>query len=435
MSGRTDWQSTDQLPDLTSPNLPVTCVEVPSLDNLKNLYAQLPELFAKDIVKQEAHTRHDIPAPSTPVGQFSQPTYATPTSAIVAPSVQTPMNATGFGSNMSGGGSNAPSPVNSIGFGTSMKRERPDAFEDVGSPSPVYKRRDTGEGKHSQNMMMPPPPPPSSSSVEPPSQPRTPTQQHPPSQHGMDSNAAVGEPLGMGGMGAGLFPQTQPPSSGLGDLSNSGLFPPGQNPSSSPPSTMPQGNMDPQLVARLQMRQQHFIKIQQAQQQGIPLNPQQQQFLAHYQNGSMQNQQHIQQQMLLARQQHQQQQSQQQPAQQEISLTPAGAIGIGGLGSMQQTPQQGTTPMGMSGMGAAPTPGQASGNILAGLDNATIAQIQAIGPQAMSALTILQTQPSHVIVRFLHAQIPAFGSLPVVQQIQRFLMVHVSGCSSTIEKL
>lgn len=438
MPQRTNWDLEIKLPELYPPTIPVTCVAIPPSENLQALYTQLPSLFAKDAIRRGSQTLQEAPAPATPVAQAPPLAFSTPPS-ISAPSLHTPSTSTHLASNLSGGGSNAPSPVNSVGFSTSMKRDRPDSVNgDAGSPSPAHKRRDTGEGKTPHSMMMPPPPPPSTGTLqtEQPLHPRTPTQQ----QHQAPSTAAesgnVGEALSMGNMGgAGAFPQHRPQSlsassSGLGDLSSSGLFPSNQNTFAAPQS-LPQNTMDPQTAARLQMRQQQLRHIQQQQQAGVPLSPQQQQLLAHFQNGSMQNQQqmHQQQMLLAARLQQQTNQQQQQP--QEISLAPAGQPSLGGVGAMQQQhsqqqlTEQAQPSLGMGSMASNPVANTTVSNLLTGLDNNTLAQIQAIGPAALGALQMLQTQPGHPFIRYIHSQIPNFGQLPVIQQIQRFLVAQV----------
>ncbi len=245
----------------------------------------------------------------------------------------------------------APSPVDGISM--SMKRDRPDGEGDGGSPSPAHKRRDTGEGKTSQNLMMPPPPPPSAASSTGASDPSQQQQQQSSNSGlGMGRSVTGAQAGGLSSMGTGLFPSGQnAQSNALGDLSATGLFAPGPSSTPSGPQAIASpGGLDAQ-ARQMHMRMQMGRMSQQQQQQAS-------QFLAQGMGVSPQQQQHMLSQMQGQNAQAQQAMMMSQGArQQEISLgssvSQRSPPPLGGPGGMQQHQQGAPHPQ-------SPSPGQAN---------------------------------------------------------------------------
>lgn len=404
-----------QLPELTPPTMSVTSIELPSLEKLYSLYAQFPVIFARDIMRKE---RKSMMGPSQTV-HSSPPNFGLNTPPPLSASAQT-----------AGLRNSTESPVN----GMSMKRDRPDGEGEAGSPSPAHKRRDTGEGKSSQNNMMPPPPPPSAASstgVSDASQ----QQQHPSNSGlGLGSVGHISQLGGLSSMGPGLFPSGQnAQSNALGDLSATGLF--AQNSGSTPtgpPGAGSPGGLDArQMQIRMQMgrmsqQQQHQASQLLAQGMGVPPQ-QQQQMHSHVQPQNAQTQQSM---------------MSQAARQQEISLgssasqsSPPPLGGPNGLQQHQQgaaqlhspTPGQASPPMTlqMSGnSGAAPGPQSAIGYTPPVLDPATLQQIRQHGTAAMQGLQILQT-PNHPLVKRLLTHIPQLAHYPILDQIRQLIILQV----------
>ncbi|KLO15714.1 hypothetical protein SCHPADRAFT_995596 [Schizopora paradoxa] len=396
-----------QLPELTPPTMSVTSIELPSLEKLYSLYAQFPVIFARDIMRRERKSM---------MGPQSSMNSSTSNLALNTPSpLSAPTQAIGLRNNTE-------SPVSGI----STKRDRPEGEGESGSPSPAHKRRDTGEGKSSQNNMMPPPPPPSAASSTGLGDPSQHQQQASNSGLNLGSVGQLSQHGGLSSMGPGLFPSGQNAhSNGLGDLSATGLF--SQNTGSVTNVAGSPGGLD---ARQMQLRMQMGRMSQQQQHQASQLLSQ---------GMGMPSQQQMPPQMQLQNAQSQQSMIPHAARQQEISLgssvsqsSPPPLGGPNGMpqhqGSAQlQSPAPGQVSPTMalqmpSNNGVAPGQQSGMGYTPPVLDPATLQQIRQHGTTAIQGLQMLQT-PNHPLVKRLLQHIPNLAQYPVLDQIRQLIIL------------